>query len=766
MRPRVPTSPSRRAFTSSIGRVGAVLLAWLLVVSLAVPLAGPVGAAGPSSGPAASPTGRFPKALDGSVPVAGTGGGARALGAKLAPGVTRGVSTSVATRLRQDTTYPTSVDLSQWAPPVGNQGPVGSCGSWSSGYYYRYWLRDHGTGETATFAPMYLYAQIAQGQDRGSSYPGNFGIMELQGIAHRSDYAQGDYDYTSQPTSAERTAAAPYKTLGHSLLFSGAGGGDYRSAVQAVISGGSPVLLVIPIYPNFNSASYTNPYVDVPAAGTTSRGLHGVFAPMYDAWGVWIENSWGGGFARNGWVEISWAFLNQYALEGWSMTDSAAPSWSVALSASATNVVLGTPVTLTATASRDVGPTEYAVVIRRSDGLIVTTCGSGTTCAASVSSSTATSRTYTALVAHSDGSSAQATADPVTVTWSGPENDTMGTATVVRDYPYHASQDTSGATDDDWSSGACDSDRASVWYEVTAPDDGSFTVSTGGSGYDTVLDAFREDGSGGYHPWPCVDETGSGGAEAMNLGAYAGETVWIEIGGHQGDSGALRLSIGFTVDTTPPTITRAPYPAGVVPSTLGKGSTLLRWSGTDGSGSGLWYYDLQQSRDGGAWTDVAVNGWERQAMSLSLGHAYRFRARATDNAYNTGPWSTGPTFTPQIRDDTSATVRYTTGTWHRQTTASASGGATHWSTSTGARAGTTFTGRAIAWVTATGSSRGNVKVYIDGVYRTTVNCRSSSATWKRVLFSTSWTTSASHTIELRNTSAGARLDLDAFVIYR
>ncbi len=243
-----------------------------------------------------------------------------ALGGALTPGLPKGVSASLPSLAQGLAVRPASVDLSAWAPPVGNQGQVGSCTSWATGYYYRYWLRNHATGERSTFAPMYVYSQLAQGVNKGTSYAANFGILISQGIARQSDYPQGSFDYTTQPTAAQRTAAAPYKSLSYQSLFSGAGGGDYRAVVEATISSGAPVLLTIPVYPNFDSASATNPLVGVPAAGTTSRGLHAVFAPRYDETGVWIENSWDTWWGKAGWAELSWAFINQYAVEGWSMS--------------------------------------------------------------------------------------------------------------------------------------------------------------------------------------------------------------------------------------------------------------------------------------------------------------------------------------------------------------------------------------------------------------------------------------------------------------
>jgi C1A family cysteine protease len=247
------------------------------------------------------------------------GAAMHSLGWNPTPGLPKGISATGA-YLAETTALPASVDLSAWTPPVESQGDVGACTSWATGYYYRYWLRNHATGETSTFAPMYLYSQIAKGDVMaGSSFGQNFAIMESQGIDHEVDYPQGDYDYTTQPTPAEVTAAAPFKILSGTELLSGPNTYN-QTAVEASIAAGRPVLLSIPVYPNFDGASAADPFVDVPSPGTTSRGDHAVFAPKYDASGVWIENSWGTDWGQEGWAELSWAFVRQYAKEGWYMT--------------------------------------------------------------------------------------------------------------------------------------------------------------------------------------------------------------------------------------------------------------------------------------------------------------------------------------------------------------------------------------------------------------------------------------------------------------
>jgi len=79
---------------------------------------------------------------------------------------------------------PAAVDLSQYAPPVGDQAGVNSCAAWATGYYLRGWYakRDGyfsagGSGATGSFAPMFLYSQIVHGQNIGTSFGDNFTIQ-------------------------------------------------------------------------------------------------------------------------------------------------------------------------------------------------------------------------------------------------------------------------------------------------------------------------------------------------------------------------------------------------------------------------------------------------------------------------------------------------------------------------------------------------------------------------------------------------------------
>jgi hypothetical protein len=192
--------------------------------------------------------------------------------------------------------------------------------------------------------------------------------------------------------------------------------------------------------------------------------------------------------------------------------------------------------------------------------------------------------------------------------------------------------------------------------------------------------------------------------------------------------------------------------------------TKLTWSGSDAT-SGIARYELAQSTDGGAWTTVSTSlTTATTTRSLAKSHTYRFRVRAIDRAGNVGGWAYGTTFRVSAYQETSTAIHYH-GTWHTGSTTAYWGGHDRYTTATGAYATFTFTGRSFAWVNATSVSRGSAKVYVNGIYVATVNLHASSATYRKVVFAKSWSTSARRTITIKcvGTSGHPRIDIDALV---
>ncbi len=277
-------------------------------------------------------------------------------------GATPTASDTTPTSIPTNLSLPPSVDLSRDDPPVGNQDALHSCTSWAIGYYLRGWYarRDgyYPGGDTPTggFAPMYLFSQIARSGD-GSSFTDNLNVLQAQGIASRIDYAQGDDNGADRPTPAEQQAAAPYRIGGYSYLLPR--NGPLQQQIEGSIAGGDPVVLAVPVYSNFDAADATHYLID----GTPGalEGYHAVFASHYDEQGVWILNQWGTDWGRDGYAELSWAFVNGHVPGGVAMRPATAIP--------ATN----TPTSIATAASTSIPPTAQPPTATQQDDAPLTT---------------------------------------------------------------------------------------------------------------------------------------------------------------------------------------------------------------------------------------------------------------------------------------------------------------------------------------------------------------------------------------------------------
>ena len=198
---------------------------------------------------------------------------------------------------------PASVDLTAFAPPAGDQGPVGSCASWATGYTTMGWWARKAGDSSKLFAPMYLYSQVhvANTADGGGSYPSdNYSVLQDQGIDTQGDWTGDSTTFSRTPNAAEQAAAAQFETGSfHQLFYSGQAqngvGAEAQTAIEQALANGYPVGIGIPIYDAFYSLNPNDStYLLSDANSTTNyEGGHYVVALGYNATGVIIENSWG-----------------------------------------------------------------------------------------------------------------------------------------------------------------------------------------------------------------------------------------------------------------------------------------------------------------------------------------------------------------------------------------------------------------------------------------------------------------------------------------
>jgi subtilisin family serine protease len=193
------------------------------------------------------------------------------------------------------------------------------------------------------------------------------------------------------------------------------------------------------------------------------------------------------------------------------------------------------------------------------------------------------------------------------------------------------------------------------------------------------------------------------------------------------------------------------------------------WSAATDPSSPIAGYQAQWRVDGGDWESAITLGASTRttARTFRVGHAYALRLRAVDAAGNWSPWAEAAPFTAVVvQDSSSSLVRR--GTWTRVESSRMSGGTSRYAKARGAWIARTFTGRGVSLVLPEGPTRGRAKVYVDGVLVKTIDTYRSAFAARRVMFSRTWATSGTHTIQLvvLGTSGRPRVDFDALVIIR
>src|SRR5215211_114639 len=247
-------------------------------------------------------------------------------------------------------------------------------------------------------------------------------------------------------------------------------------------------------------------------------------------------------------------------------------------------------------------------------------------------------------------------------------------------------------------------------------------------------------------------------------------------------SGTVSIMLNNT-DTTAPTA-KAPTHSFTTLSTLGTSTVpvKLTWSATDNpGGSGIASYQLQQSVNGGAYTNIALPSATATTISRSLApgaNTYRYRVAATDNAGNVSAWATGPSFKVTASQESSSAI-VDTGSWTTSALSGAYGGSVHSARALGRNA--TFTvpsgTKNVEWISYRGN-RGKAQVWLDGVQQDAnptltgiqpFDLYSSTVQARKVVFSKAVSSTTSHKLEVRvlgqknASSTSTRVDIDAFV---
>ncbi len=238
--------------------------------------------------------------------------------------------------------------------------------------------------------------------------------------------------------------------------------------------------------------------------------------------------------------------------------------------------------------------------------------------------------------------------------------------------------------------------------------------------------------------------------------------AWDNMGFQSGD--VTRGPLCF--DSVAPTITAAPKVSlrnNTGPVTKADPVT-ISWNGTDAT-SGINHFTLFESKDGGAYTQIASQATPSFNKNLGPGHTYQFAVTATDNAGNTSAARAGIVYKLSLFQENTSAVKYSTG-WTRQTLSGANGGSVDFATVKGKTATLTFTGFQVAWMSTQGPTRGSATVKLDSGTPATINTNTSSLKTAEIVDVVTAAANGSHklVVNVLGTSGHPRIDVDAFVV--
>jgi hypothetical protein len=303
-----------------------------------------------------------------------------------------------------------------------------------------------------------------------------------------------------------------------------------------------------------------------------------------------------------------------------------------------------------------------------------------------------------------------------------------------------------------------------TWTTSSPTDDpAAHYASFGGDTPGTVEDFRASDGPYAGERW--------GDYAGVAFDPLAAGAAWI-VGETSAGDGTWRTSIVRAVlDSDAPSAPGTPLASIVFPATLSDFVPVrITWGASSDATSGIARYqvltnEIPPGLPATGFGSPATTTGTTTTRSLVPSHGYAFRVSAVDGVGNVGPATTGSTFTPTVY---ATPVLALTGTWHKSSSLAFIGQSARWSSTKNSTATFSFTGRAFAFVTFKGPTRGSVKVYVDNVFRGTLSLYSVTSKQFQLVFGRSWTTSGAHKVKfvVLATIHRPRVDIDGFIVLK
>ncbi|MEV4457139.1 C1 family peptidase [Microbispora sp. NPDC049633] len=228
---------------------------------------------------------------------------------------------------------PNSVDLTAWFPPVVNQRTVPLCTAAVAAGIAGFYARRNGERD---FTPSVLFnyrtSRLIMGDRNraGSTLLRSFDAWNRFGMLEEEEWPfTEDRANTDPPPRCFRRAAAR-RGIEYDCVFRDAMPVESRlRLLKEFLVGGVPVAVDIPLHP-VQMSSFRTHVMPLPPKDAKKYGRHVVVIAGYDdrprgedaAGAFLIRNSWGSGWAADGYGWLPYSYLNDHLIrEAWVVSE-------------------------------------------------------------------------------------------------------------------------------------------------------------------------------------------------------------------------------------------------------------------------------------------------------------------------------------------------------------------------------------------------------------------------------------------------------------
>lgn len=227
---------------------------------------------------------------------------------------------------------PSAISLKKYCPKVVNQGEIGSCVGWSSGYAAFTIMRAKEEGWTDidqitenAYSALYIYNQVKIGDCyQGSLFSKALEFLKTNGdcLSSEFDYPKGDCDRS--PNKIHKIAAekSDYEVRDYFTLYpSNASNSEKINQVKLSLSENKPVIVGMAIRENFKGLRKDDAFWNPETGDKTEAGGHAMVVIGYDdaKEAFEIMNSWSTKWGNDGFFWIKYEDFGKQCVYGYQL---------------------------------------------------------------------------------------------------------------------------------------------------------------------------------------------------------------------------------------------------------------------------------------------------------------------------------------------------------------------------------------------------------------------------------------------------------------